>query len=62
MSTIRLLRSALRAMGRHKLRSGFMMLGSFIGVAALTFVLTIGTAAQQKLLIQEFSIRQLDVG
>ena len=50
MSTTRLLQSSLRAMGRHKLRSGFMMLGSFIGVAALTFVLTIGGAAQQKLL------------
>jgi putative ABC transport system permease protein len=43
-------------MGRHKLRSGFMMLGSVIGVAALTFVLTIGAAARQKLLT---TVRQL---
>jgi putative ABC transport system permease protein len=50
VSTTRLLRSSLTAMGRQKLRSGFMMLGSFVGVAALTFVLTIGTAAQQRLL------------
>jgi putative ABC transport system permease protein len=50
MSTARLLRSSLKAMGRHRLRSGFMMLGSLIGVAALTFVLTIGAAAQRKLL------------
>jgi putative ABC transport system permease protein len=50
MSTTRLLRSSLRAMGRHRLRSGFMMMGSLIGVAALTFVLTIGAAAQRKIL------------
>lgn len=56
MSTTRLLRSSLKAMGRHKLRSGFMMLGSFIGVAALTFVLTIGAAVQKKLLA---TVRQL---
>ena len=56
MSTVRILRSSLRAMGRHKLRSGFMMLGSVIGVAALTFVLTVGGAAQRKLLA---TVRQL---
>jgi putative ABC transport system permease protein len=43
-------------MGRHKLRSGFMMLGSVVGVASLTFVLTVGAAAQQKLLA---TVRQL---
>jgi len=56
VSTTRLLRSSLQALGRHKLRSTFMMLGSLIGVAALTFVLTIGSAAQQKLLD---TVRQL---
>jgi ABC-type lipoprotein release transport system permease subunit len=56
MSTRRLLRDSLRAMARHKLRSGFMMLGSLVGVAALTLVLTIGGAAQRKLLT---TIRQL---
>jgi putative ABC transport system permease protein len=56
MSTTRLLRSSLKAMGRYKLRTGFMMLGSVIGVAALTFVLTIGAAAQQKILT---TVRQL---
>src|SRR5262249_24060495 len=50
MSTARLLRSSLKMMRSHKLRSGFMMLGSLIGVAALTFVLTIGAAAELKLL------------
>jgi putative ABC transport system permease protein len=56
MSTTRLLRSSLEALGRHKLRSTFMMMGSLIGVAALTFVLTIGAAAQRKLLE---TVRQL---
>jgi putative ABC transport system permease protein len=56
MSTARLLRSSFKTLGRHKLRSTFMMLGSLIGVAALTFVLTIGAAAQRKLLE---TVRQL---
>src|SRR5262249_56210971 len=56
MSTARLLRSSLKMMGRYKLRTGFMMLGSVIGVAALTFVLTIGAAAEKKLLA---TVRQL---
>jgi putative ABC transport system permease protein len=43
-------------MGRHRLRSGFMMLGSLIGVAALTLVLTIGAAARERLLA---TMRQL---
>jgi putative ABC transport system permease protein len=37
-------------MGRHKLRAGFMMIGSFIGVAALTLVVSVGLAAERKLL------------
>lgn len=56
MSTARLLRDSLKTLGRHKLRSSFMMMGSLIGVAALTFVLTIGAAAQRKLLD---TVRQL---
>jgi putative ABC transport system permease protein len=56
MSTTRLLRSSFKALGRHKLRSVFMTMGSLIGVTALTFVLTIGGAAQQKLLE---TVRQL---
>ncbi|MEP7343870.1 MAG: ABC transporter permease [Gemmatimonadaceae bacterium] len=37
-------------MTRYKLRTSFMMLGSLIGVAALTFVLSIGQGAQAKVL------------
>lgn len=50
MKTNRLIAQSLRAMTRYKLRSGFMMLGSFIGVAAMVFVVSVGTGAEQKVL------------
>ena len=56
MSAPRVLTSSLRALLRHRLRSVFMMLGSLVGVAALTFVLTIGAAARQKIMN---TVRQL---
>ncbi len=56
MSMARLVRHSFKAMGRYKLRSGFMMLGSFIGVAALTLVVSIGEGAERKILT---TVRQL---
>ncbi|HLA76044.1 MAG TPA: ABC transporter permease [Vicinamibacteria bacterium] len=56
MKAQRLVKSSLRAMARYKLRSGFMMLGSLVGVAALTFVISIGATAERKLL---GTVRQL---
>src|SRR5216684_613674 len=50
MNTMRLARHSLRMMGRYKLRTIFMMLGSLIGVAALTLVISVGEAAQRKML------------
>lgn len=50
MKSRRLIYNSFQMMGRFKLRTSFMMLGSFIGVAALTFVLSIGQLAQQKIL------------
>lgn len=50
MRPARLVRSSLAAMGRHRLRSAFMTLGSLVGVGALSFVLTIGAAAREKIL------------
>jgi putative ABC transport system permease protein len=50
MKTGRLIRQSLRVMGRSRLRSGFMMLGSLVGVAALTFTLSVGEAANRKML------------
>jgi putative ABC transport system permease protein len=59
MSTARLVRHSLKTMARYPLRSGFMMLGSFVGVAALTLVLSIGEGAERKLLA---TVRQLFSG
>lgn len=50
MKKSRLISAAFRAMSRYKLRSVFMMLGSFLGVAALTLVVSVGQAAQVKML------------
>lgn len=50
MKNTRLARHSLRMMGRYKLRTSFMMLGSVIGIAALTFVIAVGQSAQRKIL------------
>src|SRR5579863_10157156 len=50
MNTMRLLSHSAGMMRRHKLRTGFMMVGSFIGVATLTLVISVGQAAKQKML------------
>jgi putative ABC transport system permease protein len=50
MSTMRLVRHSIRAVGRYKLRSGFIMLGSLVGVAALTLVITVGNGVERKVL------------
>jgi putative ABC transport system permease protein len=50
MNARRLLASSLRALGRNKLRTGFMMLGTLIGVTALTVVVALGQGTQQQVL------------
>jgi putative ABC transport system permease protein len=50
MNTIRLLKHSLKAVGRYKLRTTFMMLGSLVGIAALTLVISVGEGAERKLL------------
>lgn len=50
MTTKRLLQQSLQSLTRYKLRTSFMMLGSLVGAAALTFVLSISQAAQTKML------------
>jgi len=50
MKNARLARHSLRMMERYKLRTSFMMLGSVIGIAALTFVISVGQSAQRKIL------------
>lgn len=50
MTTTRLVQQSIRSMRRYPLRTIVMMLGSFVGVAALTFVLSVGRGAQAKML------------
>jgi putative ABC transport system permease protein len=52
----RLIPHSLRALGRYRLRTGFIMLGSFVGVAALTIVIAGGEAVERKMLS---TVRQL---
>ncbi len=48
MRTTRLAFDSMRFMARHPLRSAFVMLGSLVGVAALTLVVSLGQAVQVK--------------
>lgn len=50
MTTSRLVQQSLRSMRRYPLRTVLMMLGSVVGVAALTFVLSVGRGAQTLML------------
>jgi putative ABC transport system permease protein len=50
MKTKRLIVHGLRGMGRHRLRTFFMMLGTFIGVLALTIVVAIGQGTRDAVL------------
>ncbi len=51
-----LVRQSFRTLLRYKLRSAFMMLGTFLGIASLTLVISIGKGAERKILA---TIRQL---
>jgi len=50
MNSFSLLRHSLRTMSRFKLRTAFMMVGTLVGVAALTLVISVGQAAERKIL------------
>lgn len=50
MNISRLLGDSLRSLARHRLRSASIMVGSLVGVAALTFVLDIGQGLRRKML------------
>jgi putative ABC transport system permease protein len=56
MKTARIVRHSFKALFRYKLRSGFMMLGTFLGIASLTLVVSVGKGAERKILD---TIRQL---
>ncbi|MGH7718208.1 MAG: ABC transporter permease [Gemmatimonadaceae bacterium] len=48
--TARILRNGLRGMSRNRLRTFFMMLGTFVGVSALTVLVAIGRGTQREVL------------
>jgi putative ABC transport system permease protein len=50
MKTMRLVRHSIRAVGRYTMRSGFIMLGTLVGIAALTLVITVGGGVERKVL------------
>ena len=50
MRTRRLIGHGLRGMSRHRLRTFFMMLGTFVGVLALTLVVAIGQGTRDAVL------------
>jgi putative ABC transport system permease protein len=52
MKTSRVISSSLRAMNRNKLRTFFMMLGTLIGVTALTVVMALGRGTQDAVMSQ----------
>jgi len=52
----RLVTHSFRALRRYKFRTAFIMLGSFVGAAALTLVISAGEAAERKVLA---TVRQL---
>jgi len=56
MNRVRVAGHGIRTIGRYKLRSALMMLGSLIGVSALTLVVSVGDGARQKVLT---TVRQL---
>lgn len=54
--TARLVAHSVRALFRYRLRTAFMMIGSLVGIAALTFVVSVGQGARQKMLT---TVRQI---
>lgn len=56
MSTTRLVVHSIQALARYRLRTCFMMAGSVVGVAAVTFVVSIGQGAERKMLT---TVRQI---
>ena len=59
MSIFMVLRVALKALGRNKLRTSLTMLGMIIGVAAVITMVGLGQGAQQEI---EQQIRSAGLG
>ncbi|MCP5104860.1 MAG: FtsX-like permease family protein [bacterium] len=50
MKKNRIIKSGFRAMGRHKMRTFFMMTGILVGITALTLIISLGKGTKQELM------------
>jgi putative ABC transport system permease protein len=50
MKKSRIIKSGFRGMGRHKLRTFFMMLGIVVGIVALTVIFSIGQGTEEQVM------------
>jgi len=50
MKTKRIIKSGFRILGRHKMRTLFMMLGIVVGITALTLIFSLGKGTEKKVL------------
>ena len=61
MKTSRIIKSGFLTMGRHKMRTFFMMIGIVVGITALTLVLSLGKGAEKKIMerVEKFGLSSL---
>lgn len=63
MKLIRLVKQGLHALGSHKLRTFFMMVGTLVGIAALTVIMAIGAGTERTVMkrVSVFGFRAIMV-
>ncbi|MBI4663288.1 MAG: ABC transporter permease [Verrucomicrobia bacterium] len=63
MKLIRLVKQGLQALGSHKLRTFFMMVGTLIGIAALTVIMAMGAGTERAVMkrVSVFGFRAIMV-
>ena len=61
MKKSRIIKSGFRAMGRHKLRTFFMMIGIVVGVTVLTLTFSLGKGAEKRVMerVEKFGLSSL---
>ncbi|MBI4662973.1 MAG: ABC transporter permease [Verrucomicrobia bacterium] len=63
MKLIRLVKAGIQALGSHKLRTFFMMVGTLIGIAALTVIMAMGAGTERAVMkrVSVFGFRAIMV-
>jgi len=63
MKTNRLIKIALRGLGKNKMRTFLMMIGIVIGITALTLIISAGIGAQQRVMerVKKFGLQSMMV-